>query len=370
MATPIRVPDLGTTVDEVRLVRWLIEEGQSVRRGQPIAEMETDKAATELESVAEGVLLKQMVPEDTEVGEGSVIAYVGEPGESVPVAEAPEEEEPGREPKPSAAPEVGERPRVSPVVRNLARKLEVNLGAVEGTGRGGTITREDVMRAGKAVGEALSRRQSAVARAVARSAREIPHLRLQTSVDMTAVERMRRSGESRGWKPGYDAVFLKTMAVALSAQPRLAARMQDDRVVPPEGMHLAVAVGVGSDLFLPVIRDVDTKSLSTLTEEVSDLARRAREGELRAEELTGGGMALSNLGMYPIEAFDALIFPDHGAMLSVGAVRRRVVPFGEDISVRPMATVRLAADHRIVNGRQCAEYLSVLKEALEEGKLE
>ena len=360
MATPIKTPDLGTNVDEVRLVFWLVDEGQPVRRGQPIAEVETDKASAELESAAEGVLLKQMVAEDTEVGKGTIIAYVGEAGESIP------------EPEPKAR----KRPRTAPVVKNLARKLGVDLDAVEGTGRGGMITREDVTRVAEACGEpeeeaaGLSRRQRAVARAVIESAREIPHLRMQASVDMTAVERLRSKGETSGVKPSYDAVLLKAMATSLPAAPALAAHMENERPVRPEGTHISVAVGAEEELFLPVIRDVDTKDLATLTEEIADVAERARDGRLKTEEMTGGGMALSNLGMYPIEAFDALIFPGQGAILSVGAVERRAVPVGDTIEVRPMATLRLAADHRLVNGRQCAEYLARLKKRLEEGNLE
>ncbi len=357
MATPIKIPDLGTNVDEVRLVFWLVDEGQPVRRGQPIAEVETDKASTELESAAEGVLLKQMVAEDTEVGEGTVIAYVGEAGESIP------------------EPKARKRPRAAPVVKNLARKLGVDLDAVEGTGRGGMITREDVTGTAEAGGEhdekapGLSRRQRAVARAVSESAREIPHLRLQASVDITAVERLRAEGEAGDVKPSYDAVLLKAMATALPPAPALAAHMENERPVRPEGTHISVAVGAEEELFLPVIRDVDTKDLATLTEQIADVAERARGGRLKTEEMAGGGMALSNLGMYPIEAFDALIFPGQGAILSVGAVERRVVPAENGVEVRPMATLRLAADHRLVNGRQCAEYLARLKKCLEEGNL-
>jgi pyruvate dehydrogenase E2 component (dihydrolipoamide acetyltransferase) len=370
------MPDLGTTVEVVKLVTWLVSEGATVERGEPIAEVETDKATSELESVAGGTVLKHMVEEGAEVTQGSILAYVGEAGEEIPHVEP--EPEAAREPEPGprhAA--IESAPRVAPVVRNLARRLGVDLAECEGTGAGGAITREDVQRAARGSetpeprpGEQLGRRQAAVAQAVAQSLRETPHLRLETSVDMTRVEQLRSQEKDQGREIGYDAIFLRAMALALPECPMLAAHLEAGKVVRAEGVHLALAVSSGDDLLLPVLRDVDTKSIRVIEDEVVRLAAAARGGALAQENMAGACMALSNLGMLPVEAFDAMIYPGHSAILSVGAVRKRPIASGPEIAVRDTVKIRLAVDHRLVNGLPAARYLARLKELLETGALD
>jgi len=376
MAVPIKVPDLGTTVDEIKLLTWLVEEGESVERGDFLAEIETDKATGELESVAEGVLLKQLVAAGDTVEKGDVLAYVGEPGEAVPEAQ---DEPAHREDVPASSPPgrpSSDGPRVSPMVRNLAKKLGVDIGTTEGTGRNGTITRDDVLRTHKAApagaapsGEGLSRSQSAVARAVLKSVREIPHLRVEAVVDMTAAERIREQSATSDSKISYDAILLKAMAAAIQTVPPVAARLDGDRVIHPEGIHIALAIGIENSLSLPVVRDVDRKDLPALQSEIADLASQAKTGALKPEQMTGGCMTLSNLGMYPIQSFDAIIFPEHSAILAVGAVQGGLVAVDERVETRPLATLKLAVDHRLINGRVAAEFLTRVKEAMESGNL-
>jgi pyruvate dehydrogenase E2 component (dihydrolipoamide acetyltransferase) len=370
MATAIRMPDFGTAVDEVRLVKWLVEEGESVTRGRILAEIETDKAASELESVADGVLLKQSVPAGESVKAGTVIAYVGRAGETAPeetpaaagVAASAATAPPAK--APAAA------PRVSPLVSNLARKLGVDLSSVRGTGESGTITREDVIRASKSAaapaGEQLPRAQAAVARAVVKSAQEIPHLRVSMSIDMTAALKLRAGGAPR---VSYDAIFLRAMALAAQAVTVVTARLEGERVIRPEKIDIAVAVGFDNQLYLPVVRDAGGKNLQHIESELGALATRARNGDLRIEDTAGACMALSNLGMYPVDSFDAIIFPGQSTILSLGAVGRRPVVVEDRIEVRPVVTVSLAADHRLINGRTAAEFLARLKQIIESGEL-
>jgi pyruvate dehydrogenase E2 component (dihydrolipoamide acetyltransferase) len=328
MPSPIRMPDFGTAVTEVKISKWLVEEGQPVSRGTLLAEIETDKAATELECAVEGVLLKHCAAAGAVIEAGHIIAYVGAPGETVPL----------------------EQPRVSPVVRNLAAKLGVDLSTVKGTGEQSMITREDVMRVGKpaATPAAKPPAQAAVARAVTKSAQEIPHLRIIASIDMSAAGKLRAEGI------GYDTLFLRAMALAADDKPA----------------HIALAVGSGNELSLPVVRDVDRKSLAAIQAEIDALVDRTRSGALRVEDLSGASMALSNLGMYPIDAFDALIFPGQKSILAVAAVQERAVVIEGRIEIRPMVTVTLAADHRVVNGRMAAEYVTKLKRIMEAGAFE
>ena len=375
MATAIRVPDLGTTVDEVKLLSWLVEEGDDVHRGDVIAEIQTDKATSALESVAEGVLLKRVVPPDTNVAKGDILAYVGKPGEAVPETGAPVEA-PAAKASPAPAIRAG-APRVSPIVRNLASKLRIDLSRVEGTGKGGIITREDVQKAVESApaagagdkGEPLSRAQSAVAKAVLASVQSIPHLRVTASVDMTAAQTLREEAQSAGLKLSYDAIFLKALAMAIDAVPIVAAKLHGERIAKPHGRHIALAIGSNDELLLPVVRDVDRKDLSAVQSDIVDLADRAERKAVRPEELTGGCMALSNLGMYPIDAFDAIIFPEHSAILAVGSTRKKAVVVEDGVEIRPVAEVTLSVDHRLINGRAAAQFVTVVKKVMESGEM-
>ena len=354
MPTPIKMPDFGTAVNEVRIVKWLIEPGGSVERGSLLAEVETDKAATELESAAEGVLLKQCVAAGEVAEAGQVIAWVGKAGEA-----APEEEEKRG----------GGEARIAPVVVNLAKKLGVDVRQVKGTGERGAVTREDVLRAARGPaaapeGEELGAAQAAVARAVGKSHAEIPHLRIAALIDMTAARRWREAGA------GYDAIFVKAMAKAQEAVPAFGRRLEGQRLIAAGGVHIAVAVGFGEELVLPVVRDADKKSVGEIQREIEELAGRAKRRALQTGEMTGASTALSNLGMYPVEWFEAVIFPGHSAILAVGAVGARAVVREGRVEARPAVVVTLAADHRFINGRTAAEYLSKVKEVVESGGLE
>jgi len=370
MAVAVRAPDLGTTVDEVRLVAWLVEEGQSVKRGDALAEIETDKATTELESVAEGVLLKRVAPDDSVVGKGDILAYIGKAGESIPEPAAPVEA--AAPPNPVASKSRPAAARISPMVRNLAGKLGVDLSRVEGTGAGGIITRADVKRAAKAApeaGQGLSRSQAAVAKAVLKSAQTIPHLRVNASIDMSTVMALRAKAEGTGEKISYDAILLKALAEALKAFPLIAAKLEGNRVVQREGRHIAVAMDRGGALFLPVVKNVDSKGLAEVQRDIVDFSGRAERAEIGPEEMTGGCMTLSNLGMFPIESFDAIVFPEHSAILAVGATQSKPVVVADRVEIRPLANVTLSVDHRLINGRTAAAFLAEVKKILESGEI-
>jgi pyruvate dehydrogenase E2 component (dihydrolipoamide acetyltransferase) len=384
MAVAIKLPDMGTNVEECKLQAWRVQEGQRVKRGDVLADIETDKAVAELESTAEGVLLRQVVKAGVMAQMGDVLAYVGQPGESVPdpsvAASAPAQGTPA-----AAAPTAsqstaasGALVRVSPMVRNLATKMGVDLAAIRGTGAGGVITREDVLKASRATpsaqaaplaGDQPSRGQAAVARAVTKSWKETPHLYVSMSIDMTVAIKARGDKDLKGGRPSFDAIFLKALARAICAVPIVAARWEGERIVKTPGTHIALAVGLGNDLFLPVIRDVNEKNLQVLQAEIAAVSSSVRAGALKPEQMTGGCMALSNLGMYPVEAFEGIIFPGHSSILTVGTVRDTSVVVEGQVEIRPLAKATLAADHRLINGRVAAEFLTKVKEVLEAGDL-
>jgi pyruvate dehydrogenase E2 component (dihydrolipoamide acetyltransferase) len=381
MAVAIKLPDMGTNVEECKLLSWRVQEGQRVKRGEVLADIETDKAVAELESTAEGVLLRQVVKAGVMAQMGDILAYVGQPGESVPeaAAVAPAASGGSQSTKVAPAPQTATGPsslaRVSPLVRNLAAKMGVDIAAIRGTGAGGVITREDVLKASRAAprapaaGAPTSRGQAAVARAVTKSWMEIPHLYVSMSIDMTAAVKARVDHEAKGIRLSFDAIFLKALARAIATFPLIASRWEDARVVTTPGIHIALAVGFGNDLFLPVIRDVNEKSLPTLQAEIAAVSTRARAGSLKPEEMTGGCMALSNLGMYPVEAFEGIIFPGHSSILTVGSVDETPVVVGGRVEIRPLVKATLGADHRLINGRVAAEFLRRVKEVLESGDL-
>lgn len=398
MAAAIRLPDMGTNVEECKILSWLVKEGDHVKRGEVLAEIETDKAIAELESTAEGVLLRQVLKAGDMARTGDILAYVGQSGEMVaeePTATgrpsiamltgAEKMAAPNLRVAPTAVASVSAKPtnqpgssrpvRVSPVVYNLAAKLGVDLARVHGSGARGMITREDVLRASRPApqpgaappGEQLSRAQAAVARAVLRSWKEIPHLYIEMAIDMTAAQRVQAESETSGGPPSYDAIFLKAMADAIKAVPQVAAMLEGERVVRPERIHIALAVSFEDELFLPVVRDVDQKDLVTLQAEIANLTSQIRTGRLEAEQMTGGWMALSNLGMYPVESLQALIFPEHSTILALGTVQKKPVVVNNRVEVRPVVKAKLAADHRLINGRTAAEFLSKVKQIVESG---
>jgi pyruvate dehydrogenase E2 component (dihydrolipoamide acetyltransferase) len=270
--------------------------------------------------------------------------------------------------------------RVSLIVRNLAAKLGVDLQQVKGTGAGGVITREDVQRAhntpaivetrAPSSGQQLSRMQAAVARAVQKSWREIPHLSISASIDMSQAQELREKSQAGGAKISYDAIFLKAMARAAAKHPLFLARLEGERIVRSPGIHIALAMGFADELYLPIIKNVDQKDLGALHGEISDLSGKIKSHALKVDPVSGATMALSNLGMYPIESFDAIIFPEHSSILTVGSIQPLPAVINGKVEIRPMAVVKLAADHRLINGRAAAEFLTEVKNTIESGNLD
>jgi len=422
MAIAIKLPDMGTTVDECKVLAWKVREGDSVKRGDVLAEIETDKAVAELESTAEGVLLQCRVPAGQMARTGDVLAYVGQAGETVPGERAGKQEmsaSSGSKTEAPHPPAAGTTPalarglsscedgsfagsppdsggaarkaagwlpaaaalavptRLSPIVRNLAAKLGVDLSQINGTGAGGIITREDVQRAhrqGAASSappgsERLSRMQAAVARAVEKSWREIPHLTVAASIDMGRAIELREKSAAGGAKVSYDAILLKALALACVQHPFFLAKLDGERIVRSPGVHIALAMSFGDELQLPVIRDVDRKKLAGLQAEIDELTASVKARALRAEQLGGATTALSNLGMFPIDSFDAIIFPGHSSIMTVGSVQMVATLVDGQVALRPRVTVKLAADHRLINGRAAAEFLSTVKKIIEAGEL-
>ncbi len=371
MATPLRMPDLGTVEGDVTLVHWLKAEGDRVALGEPLFEVETDKGVSEVESALAGELVQLVVPAGSRAGAGEIIAYIRRPGE------------PAGEPAVPGAPP----PKLAPTIRALAEKWGVDLSAVVASGPGGLVTREDVLRArgpasavaaraakapaapapAAAPARVLSRHQASIARAVAQSHREKPTFRVNAAVDMTRTVAFRGQGRQSGEAVRYDAIFVKAAAAAIAEQPVLRSWMKGEEVAEHPDVTVAFAVGVGDELYAPAVKAADRKSVGEISRDMDGLARRAEEHALLPLDTEGSCFLVSNLGMFPVLSFDAIIYPEHSAALAVGAITPTPVADGGGVRIAPIAALTLTVDHRLINGRRAAQFLARVKEMLETG---
>ncbi len=372
MATAIKIPDIGTTVDKVTLVGWLLKEGDAVNRGDALCEIETDKAVSELESIAKGTLLKIVAQEDDEVAVGDIIAWVGKEGEEIPgEGDAPAAEAKTEEKKTESKAAKSDRPKVAPMLANLAKKEGVDLSSVEGSGPGGRITREDILNAksggaaDKPAAGGLSNNQKAVAKQVAKSHSEIPPINMLADIDMTAALAKRQSAKDAGKKLSIDAMFVKALADILPDFPNFRSKLTGEQVELAEKVNIGVAVSGEKDLYIPVVQDAASKSLDDIQAEIASFAGKAKQGTFSPADLGAASMSVSNLGMYPVRAFAAIIPTNQAAALAIPGTREEPFVKNGELKTHPVTTVTLSVDHRLINGREAAEFIKKLKETME-----
>jgi pyruvate dehydrogenase E2 component (dihydrolipoamide acetyltransferase) len=382
MATRIIMPQGGQDITEGLIVRWIKAEGELVRKGEVICEVETEKAVFEVVSPADGVLLKIVAPAGTKVPILSPIGIVGEPGETVP-----EEAQPAVEPTGGRQPDVAEiRRRLSeggPKAENIkitgrARKLAsekgVDLQAVIGTGPQGRVIEKDVLlhvekrrisvAALRGHSEPLTPMRRAIARKVLHSKQTVPHFYVTAAVDMTAALALRESLISGSGGISVTDWIVKASAVALRAFPRVNSRIQEDRLVVFEDVNIGIAVEVENGLVVPVLARADTLSIEDIARRSEELVAAAQAG--RQLSFDPGTFTVSNLGMLGVDSFTAIINPPEAAILAVGAVRKQPVVSTEgSIQVRDMMNMTLSADHRIIDGTLAARFINHVKNSLE-----
>jgi pyruvate dehydrogenase E2 component (dihydrolipoyllysine-residue acetyltransferase) len=373
------------------IVRWLKSEGDTVEKGEPLYELDTDKVTQEVEADASGVLLKILAGEGEEIEVGKRIAVIGEEGEEVSAeAEpAPKAEEPAKVPKPEPLPaERIEAPRepsradgrikASPLARRIARERSIDLATLTGTGPDGRIVAEDVERAAAAPAPAhapaaaapleaevvpLTSLRKTIARRLT-EAWEAPAFQISMSADMTRAQelhdRLREQGVS------VTDILTKLAAVALLRHREVNAHFADDELRIFPNAHIGLAVATERGLIVPVQREVERKPLVQIAAERKELVQRTREGKLSQEDLDGGTFTISNLGMYGVEIFTAVLNPPQAAILAVGAIEEKPVVENGDVVARPLMAMTLTCDHRAVDGAKAAEFLRELKTLLEE----
>jgi pyruvate dehydrogenase E2 component (dihydrolipoyllysine-residue acetyltransferase) len=418
MATEIKLPRLGQGMESGTIVKWLKSEGESVEKGEPLYELDTDKVTQEVEADASGVLLKIAISEG-EVEVGKTIAVIGEAGEEVaepaaskvdeseqeegsPGAAREDDRERGREASsaeavteirdPVAARADGGRIKASPLARRIARERGIDLSAIAGTGPEGRVVAEDVERAAASPeplvpraatgapalpatppGEVESVPVSSMQRTVARrmtEAWQIPVFQLVASADMSRAMEVRKRlvelTQEGGVKPTVSDLLTKVCAAALMRHRALNAWWAEDAIEFHPTANIGLAVALPQGLIVPVIRQCERKSVAEIAADRADLVTRARAGKLQREDLEGGTFTISNLGPYGVERFTAVINPPQAAILAVGATQEKAVAREGQLVVRPMMDLTLTCDHRSVNGADGAAFLQAVTEILEE----
>ncbi|MBI4282171.1 MAG: 2-oxo acid dehydrogenase subunit E2 [Chloroflexi bacterium] len=396
MATTVVMPQMGYDMKEGTLVRWLKREGEEVKRGEPIAEIETDKAVVEMEAYASGVLLKTVVAEGATVPVGQAIAFIGSPGEPLPeMVRAPTEAEAseGAAAQPEAARLSGVsvargQVRASPLARRLAEEKGIDLAQVPGTGPGGRITREDVLACETRMREAvvaaptveaapapsegevvpLSRMRQAIARRTAQSKREAPHFYVTADVDMTLAMTLRQQlNETLGGEVhvSVNDLIVKACALALEKYPTFNATFQGDHLRINSEINMGIAVAVGQGLIVASLGECRGRSLVNISRAAKEVVERAQRGVMREEEYTGSTFSISNMGMFDVDSFTAIIYPPQAAVLAVGTVRKQPVVRNDQITIAQVMRATLSTDHRVADGAQAAQFLVEVKRLLE-----
>ncbi len=401
MPEEIVMPRLSDTMQQGTIVRWLKREGDAVEKDEVLAEVETDKAIMELPSYVSGVIERILVPEGGSAPIGSPIAIVRLPGEApseLPAqATVPGTTAQGKAPR--VGPVEAERPAVaegrvkaSPLARRIAEELGIDLAKVVGTGEGGRITKEDVLgyaeglkaeRAAPAPAapevatasltepteKPLGHLQKVIARRMVESKTTVPHFYATMEVDMG--EAMRLRGElnevlrAEGVEVTVNDLVVKAVALALRALPEVNASFAGDKLLLHGRVNVGIAVGTDDLLLVPVIKDCDKKSLKDIAAEARRLAEKARTGRLSLEDVEGGTFTVSNLGMFAVDEFSAIVNPPQAAILAVGAVQEKPVVRNGQITVAQRMRITLSADHRVFYGVTGAKFLGKVRELLE-----
>jgi pyruvate dehydrogenase E2 component (dihydrolipoamide acetyltransferase) len=426
MPVPVIMPKFEMAQESGKVLRWLKQEGEAVTKGEAILEVETDKVAMEVEAPASGTLVGIRVGPGAVVPIGQPIAYILLPGEvwegapgaspaaspagaprATPVAEriaqahgvdlsaVPGTGPGGRVTKADVEAFLAQRAaegkvKAAPAARRLARELGVDLQQVEGTGPGGRIQSEDVRRAAEALRAGVSpealeaparpaiRRRvplagmrRIIAERMSRSVREAPQFTVSIDVEMgramAIVEDLAAWTEREGGpRVTLTALLVKACAWALRRHPALNATLEGEEILEWEDVNIGVAVAVPEGLVVPVIPEADRRGVWEIARMLEEKVGRAREGRLRPEDVQGGTFTLSNLGMYGIDRFTAILNPPQAGILAVGRVAKRpVVGEGDEVVVRPVATLTLTADHRVIDGAQAAQFMETLRAVLE-----
>jgi pyruvate dehydrogenase E2 component (dihydrolipoamide acetyltransferase) len=410
MATEVVMPKLGLTMEQGTIGSWLAAEGDQVKKGQPLIEVVTDKVTMDVEAQVTGVLRKIIVEAGNEVPVATLVGVIGSADEDITdllstgagVAAAPAPEPTTAPPTPAPAPAVPVAPapvvaaaadgrphRASPKARKIAAERGVDLTAIAGTGPVGRIVSADVLAgnvvpvtapspvaasapitapipAGVAIEVELTRPQQVAAERLTASYQQVPHIHVWMEISAVWMQQFRQGYALEGKKVSFNDLIVKACARVLSDFPRFNSHFLNGKIHQLSQVDIGIATDTPSGLMVPVLRDVAQKSVEGIAIDSATLVDRTRRGALGPDEMAGGGFTISNLGMFGVSRFTAIINPPQVAILAVGAIENRVVALDNGaLASRPCMSVDLAGDHRAVDGASCARFLQRLKEVLE-----
>ncbi|APG62677.1 pyruvate dehydrogenase complex dihydrolipoamide acetyltransferase [Sphingorhabdus lutea] len=428
MAVELKMPALSPTMEEGTLARWLVKEGDNVSSGDLLAEIETDKATMEFEAIDDGVIAKILVAEGTDnVKVGDIIAIIAEEGEdassidSAPVETAAKQEpakvsaaQPAESaaaspaPSPTATPVAaaknGSRIKASPLARRLAENKGVDLASLSGTGPGGRIVKVDVEGASVAPAnsasatatssasagaspaisapapvvaddniphsvEKLTNMRKTIARRLTESKQQVPHIYLTVDIQLDKLLKLRSelnaALEPQGVKLSVNDLLIKALAKSLIAVPKCNVSFAGDSLISYSRADISVAVSIPAGLITPIIQGADTKSISAISTEIKELAARAKEGKLQPHEFQGGTASLSNMGMFGIKQFEAVINPPQAMIMAIGAGEQRPYIVDGALSVATVMSATGSFDHRAIDGADGAQLMKVFKSLVE-----
>tara|TARA_Y100000996_G_scaffold275397_1_gene217141 strand:- start:2825 stop:4108 length:1284 start_codon:yes stop_codon:yes gene_type:complete len=420
MVDELKMPQMGYDMEEGTVVRWLKEENSHVDKNEAIAEIETDKAVVEFESESSGILLKIVAPEGTIVPVGQTIAIVGTEGESIDINEnelIPQlDEDLTESPSDSESVAIEESTdkeipieesvsgtpnslSATPIARKMADELGISLSTISGSGPGGRITKKDIelynsdksssknksnppkptsisipdVPKPRAIQtndiEPLTRMRQQIARVTLKSKTEKPHFYVSADIDMTSAMQLRGQINAKlkdeGIKVSVNDLIVKACIEALKKYPKFNAYFSEEGITFNDTINIAIAISGEEGLIVPAILDCGDKSLKEISKLVKDLASRSDSGTLSTEEYTGGTFAISNLGMFDVTSFVAIIHPPQSAVLAIGTVQSKPAVVDGEIAIRDMMTATLSGDHRIVDGAEGAQFIIEVKRLLE-----
>jgi len=419
MAEMVAMPKLGFDMAEGTLVRWLIAENEAVMKGQVLAEIETDKATVEVESTATGVVLQHLVDEGSIVPVGESIALIGEPGEAANTLLKTKDKTASKEPEPVAMEEDGRiksasvsqaeedesRVKASPIARRMAEELGINLEEIRGSGPGGRVIKRDVdlaleskmplekvtlaepstptavdkARTVQAIGwspgvvvaederVAVNKLRAIIGKRMVESKTQLPHFYLTSGYDAKPLMKLREKVNQQlpeGQKLSVNDFIIKAAALTLRQYPNINASLDGKEFVRHGHINVGVATALDSGLMTIVCKDADQKPILVISKEIKEMAARARQGKVRPEDIEGSTFSISNLGMFDVEHFIAIINPPEAGILAVGSVKETPVVVDGKIKVGLRMKVTISADHRVTDGAEAARFMQTLSEFL------
>jgi pyruvate dehydrogenase E2 component (dihydrolipoamide acetyltransferase) len=392
MAISVVMPALEMAQETGKLLAWRKKEGDRVTKGEPLLEIETDKAVVEIEAPGDGILAGVTADVGAVIPVGETIAWLVAAGEKPPAKTATAA--PAARATSAAAhaavaattttrAEASQPPQISPKARRLAKELGVEISAVRGTGPDGTITTEDIQKfadsgAGSQLAQApcaagaepLSQVARLMAERTTQSWTSVPHFFLVSEVDAGKLQEWQKQiapeiEKADGVRPTITDLLVSLIAKVLAKHPKMNSSWTNDGIRANPDVNISVAMAVKDGVVGAVIHKADSIKISEISKQRRDLTERARAGRLRPADITGGTFTLSNLGMYKVDAFSAIITPPQAAVLAIGSINERVVAVDGKPAVRPMMTMTLSSDHRVVDGARAAEFLSELAESIQ-----